>query len=128
MFENLKNFFKKSENSTKILYKKPKKPINLSPKHLLKQFLRWFRLKDATGELLVKQDTFINDILADWNRRLILWLISIMGAGFLIMMAILPFYTIPFGFKTFTYMFSFGLCWYLGIELIKDIRNAIRRG
>jgi hypothetical protein len=124
MLKFLKNF----EKNTEILHKKPKiKKYSLQPKHILKAFLRWLRLRDQTGELLIKEDTDINKILAEWNKNLIQWLVSIIVTGFLVLMALIPFYTPQTLIQIPILIFSFGIGWYMIMEFIKDIKNSIRR-
>lgn len=129
MFKNLRNLLEISNKNPKILHKKPKfSKISLNPKHLLKQFLRWLKLRDVSGELLIKEDTDINQILDYWTKGIILWLMGIIVTGFIVTVAILPFHTPRFGFEIFIYIFSFGLLWWVALEAIKDIRNAIKKG
>ena len=113
----------------KILNKVPKiRTFILNPKHWLKGFLRWFKFRDSFDGLLVAEDTDINKIINYWTRSVILWLIGVFVTGALITLAILPFYSVPFGIETIMLMFSLGLLYYIILEAIKDIRNAIKKG
>ena len=129
MFKNMGKFLEKSDKSSKIVYKLPKlKTFRLNPKHWLKAFLRWFKFRDSFDDILVAEDTDINKIIDVWLRSLILWLMTIFVTGFLITIAIIPFYSVPFVIETIMLMFSLGLLYYVILEAIKDIRNAIKKG
>ena len=122
-------FLKNNEKNIEILHKKPKiKKYSLKPKHILKAFLRWLRLRNATGDLLVKEDTDINIIIAEWNKSLIQWLVSIIVTGFLVLIAITPFYTPQTLIQIPMLILSFGIGWYVIMEFIKDVKHSIRRG
>ena len=112
-----------SQNSIK-LWKIVEK---LKPRNLLKSFLRWLRLRDSTGELLVKQDTNIDEITLHWSRQLIQWLLAIFVTGFLWQIALLPLWNPGLKMVPFT-MFSLGIAYFMLLELIKDVRNAIKKG
>lgn len=123
-----KKLFKIPEKESKIWNKPPKfRTFSLNPKHILKAFLRWLRLRDAEGELLVKEETNIDDIIKIWNKEIFLWLMTIFGTGTLIQIAILPFYNPGLRLIPFT-VFSFGLLYYISLEILKDIRNIIKKG
>jgi hypothetical protein len=118
----LKKILKKEENSPKIWHKTPKifknirkKTNPFHPKHLLKRFLRWLKLRGMDGELLIKEETNIDDILREWLKELLIWLVNINISGFLFLLAILPFriFDIKFEWGIFTYIFCFGIMIYI---------------
>ena len=110
----LENMLKKlefSEEKTKI-YNKTPKLFSWKPKYLLKSLLRWFNFRDSSGELLVKDETNINEVILIWIKDILVWLFDILVTGTLIQLAILPFYN-P-GLQSIAYsIFSFGLIVYV---------------
>lgn len=110
----LENMLKKlefSEEKTKI-YNKTPKLFSWNPKYWLKGILRWFKFRDSSGELLVKEETNINEVILIWIKDILVWLFDILVTGTLIQLAILPFYN-P-GLKLIAYsIFSFGLIVYV---------------
>ena len=112
--EFLGNMLKKlnfSEKKTKI-YNKTPKSFSWNPKYWLKGLLRWFKFRDSSGELLIKEETNIDEVIIIWIKAILVWLFDILMTGTLIQLAILPFYN-P-GLKLIAYsIFSFGLIVYV---------------
>jgi len=95
--EIVAKIFKKPEKKPIIYYKRPKirKSFKVwihqySPKFLLKRVLRWFKVKDSSGELIVREETNIDDIINHWNKEIVKWVIDILYTG-----AFLYFVTFP---------------------------------
>lgn len=124
-----KKSFKIPETKPKVWNKAPKiHTFSLNPKYILKAFLRWLKLRDEEGELLVKEETDIDEIIKIWNKELLLWLATVFGTGALIQIAILPFYP-PAELKLIPFtIFSFGLLYYIVLETLIKIRSIIKRG
>ena len=124
-----KKLVKIPETKPKVWNKTPKThTFSLNPKYILKAFLRWLKQRDEEGELLVKEETDIDEIIKIWNKELLLWLATIFGTGVLIQIAILPFYS-PAELKLIPFtVFSFGLLYYIVLETLIKIRSIIKRG
>ncbi|KKL75841.1 hypothetical protein LCGC14_2050860 [marine sediment metagenome] len=131
MFENIAKFFKKSEKIVKIdnIQRKMVKnrTFSWSLKHWLKEFLRWLRLRDEFGDLLITMETNIDDILLDWNRSLMLWTIAILGSGFLITAALYPFFRPGSILQAVVYVISFGILSYIISQTWNSIISGGRR-
>ncbi len=131
MFEKFNKFFKKKEKEP-IIWNKPPKiktydRYPLKPKYILKSFLRWLRFKNETGELLIKEETNIDEIISAWNKSLILWIMQIIVTGALIMIALFPFYSPTFGIQTLIYIFSFGMAAYIITKVWKAIIQGLQQ-
>jgi hypothetical protein len=78
------NFFvkklKKTQKNPEIPKKKIKKPLIL----FLKDFLVYLGI--------MEEETYIDDILGQWAKSLLTWFIDLLITGFLISIAIIPFY------------------------------------
>ena len=62
--------FKEPEPNPNVIdkHKKPRTPFN----HYIKQLLRWFGLRDAYGEEMIKQEDDINNVFSYWSKSLLL--------------------------------------------------------
>ena len=99
------------QKNTKIYYKTPKN-FSLNPKYWLKSLLRWFKFRDFAGELIIKEETNIDEVILAWTKSILVWLFNTVVTGILIQVAILPFYNPGLKLVPFT-IFSFGLLGYI---------------
>lgn len=111
-----------------ILGKKPKNFENFDENRIktkqpfsykLKKFLKWLDLRDEYGDRLITEDTVISEIFKSWSKRFLVWSIEIFFTGLLIFIALFPLFKLHYLF-----IFSYGLCWYIGLVLIREIRNS----
>ena len=119
MLKILQKFRKKDENIQKTIENLQKVPISFKAKELLKKTLIWFNLYD-------KQNT-IDEIIDYWSKSLLLWIFNVFITGSLILMAVLPFYQISLKSVPFI-MFSFGIAYYIAVEMLKEARSIIKFG
>ena len=111
ILQNIVNKLQFNEKKHKIYNKTPKN-YSLNPKYWLKGLLRWFKFRDIAGELLIKEETNIDEVILIWIKTILVWLFNIFATGALIQLAILLFYN-P-GLKLIPYaIFSFGLAAYI---------------
>ena len=109
--QNISQILQFKEKKSKIYYKKPKN-FSSNPKYWLKSLLRWFKFRNFSGELLVKEETNIDEIILIWIKDTLVWLFNTLITGTLIQVAILPFYN-P-GLKLVPYtIVSLGLLAYI---------------
>jgi len=96
-------------------YKRQKTPFSLRIKRIF-VYLDIIDIEDP-----------IEYLFADWIKSLLIWIFNILMTGSLIFLAMLPFYTVPFVLIPFT-IFSFGLAYWILIEILKEVRNIIKTG
>lgn len=120
-FNKIKEKFQKKP---KIYHKKPKIFI-WSPKHWLKSFLLWLRLRDMAGELIVKEETNIDDILRYWNKALILWIFNIFFTGFLLLIPLTLFVDFEFNWKLIFTIFALGMFAYVIEQIFKGFIKGL---
>lgn len=101
-----------------IVLKPPRPPVLALPTRF-KRLLVWLNLMDVEDS--------IEELIRSWNKSLIVWIFNVLITGSLIYLAITPFYAVSFALIPFT-IFSFGLAYYVIIEIIKEIRNIIKTG
>tara|TARA_Y100000310_G_scaffold227535_1_gene229811 strand:+ start:2984 stop:3370 length:387 start_codon:yes stop_codon:yes gene_type:complete len=127
MFEKFKKNPKKSlknqENTT--IYQRPAKKIRIPLSHYIKQLLRWFSLKDEFGEDLIPEEININELFGQWSRTLILWVINVFLTGSLILLAVIPFYSIDLRLVPII-IFSFGIAYFTIIETLKEVVYIVK--
>ena len=108
---NMLNILQIKEKKIKIYNKTPRN-FSLNPKYWLKSLLRWFKFRDSAGELLVKEETNIDEVILVWVKSILVWFFNILVTGIIIQSAILPFYN-P-GLKLIPFVIlSLGLLAYL---------------
>ncbi len=109
--QNMLEIMQFKQKNTKIHYKTPKS-FSLNPKYWLKGLLRWFKFRNFSGELLIKEETNIDEVISMWIKSILVWLFDTIVTGMLIQVAILPFYNPGLKLVPFT-IFSFGLLGYI---------------
>lgn len=122
--EILRKIKEKFLKKPKIYHKKPKIFI-WSPKQWLKAFLRWLKLRDMTGELLVKEETNINDILTYWNKQLILWIFNIFFTGILLLIPLIIFVDFELNWKLILIIFALGIFAYIIEQVFKGFIKGL---
>ena len=115
------------------IYHKTPKNFSWNPKFWLKSLLRWFKFRDISGELIVKEETNIDEVILIWVKGILVWLFNILITGTLLQLAILPFYNPGLKLVPFA-IFSFGLLAYIVsttwggfIKGLREVATASRK-
>ena len=111
-FDKIKQKFAKK---SKIYNKKPF--FSIGPKYVLKSFLIWIGV--------MRHEDFIDDIVRDWNKQLVKWILEIFVTGFLIQIALLPFIKYELSFKLIFNIFALGVFAFVVTQTWKGIVDGM---
>lgn len=108
-------FIRKFEKKPRIYYKKPV-IINFSPKHNLKLFVVWMGL--------MKEEDNINELIDLWFKGILNWVFGVFLSGFLIQLALTPFFDYILSWMIIFNIFALGI----GAYVISRIWNGVIDG